>query len=125
MRTTNLLETELQSKIEELGRTRAGTEEHEAILEEIKTLTSSLKDLKQVSVDEEDKRMNYELKSEQFMDEKKDRKFKNRMAIASLAVTTVTSLGLAYWTFRFDEKGSITSTLGRTILNKFIPRNPN
>lgn len=123
MKTLNLLETELQSKIEELGRTKVGTEEHEAVLNEIKTLTSSLKELKQVSIDEEDKRMNYELKSEQVSDEKKDRKIKNGIAIASLAVTTVTSLGLAYWTFRFDEKGSITSTLGRTILNKFIPRN--
>ena len=123
MKTLNLLETELQSKIEELGRTKVGTEEHEAVLDEIKTLTSSLKELKQVSIDAEDKRMNYELKSEQVSDEKKDRKIKNGIAIASLAVTTVTSLGLAYWTFRFDEKGSITSTLGRTILNKFIPRN--
>lgn len=123
MKTLNLLETELQSKIEELGRTKVGTEEHEAVLDEIKTLTSSLKELKQISIDAEDKRMNYELKSEQLIDEKKDRKIKNGIAIASLAVTTVTSLGLAYWTFRFDEKGSITSTLGRTILNKFIPRN--
>ena len=123
MKTLNLLETELQSKIEELGRTKVGTEEHEAVLDEIKTLTSSLKELKEVSIDAEDKRMNYELKSEQLIDEKKDRKIKNGIAIASLAVTTVTSLGLAYWTFRFDEKGSITSTLGRTILNKFIPRN--
>lgn len=123
MKTLNLLETELQSKIEELGRTKVGTEEHEAVLDEIKTLTSSLKELKQVNIDAEDKRMNYELKSEQLIDEKKDRKIKNGIAIASLAVTTVTSLGLAYWTFRFDEKGSITSTLGRTILNKFIPRN--
>lgn len=123
MKTVNLLETELQSKIEELGRTRVGTEEHDAILDEIKTLTSSLKELKQVSIDAEDKRVNNELKAEQFMDEQKDRKFKNKMAIASLAVTTATSLGLAYWTFRFDEKGTITSTLGRQILNKFIPRN--
>ena len=118
MDTVKLLEKKLQTKIEELDGLKPGSEEHKAKLEEISKLGIMLKDLKQVEVDEIDKRDNYFLKVEQAENEKKDRKFMKLLDIGKFVGAGV----LAYWTFRFDEKGTITSTLGKNIVNKCIPR---
>ena len=47
-----------------------------------------------------------------------------RIAVDS-GIAIITFIGSCYWirkTFEFDEKGTITSTLGRGILGNIIPR---
>ena len=54
--------------------------------------------------------------------EDKREKVRNRITIGTFAVTTLVSIYGIIRTFRFDEDGTITSTLGRGILSSIIPK---
>lgn len=47
---------------------------------------------------------------------------RNRVTVATFTVSTMLSLYAIARTFRFDESSTITSTLGRNILNGIIPK---
>ena len=49
-------------------------------------------------------------------------KARNRINIIMFSVSTSLSLFTIIKTFRFDQEGTITSTLGRNILNGVIPK---
>ena len=46
----------------------------------------------------------------------------NRITIATFAISTAVSLYAIARTFKFDQESTVTSTLGRNILNGFIPK---
>lgn len=46
----------------------------------------------------------------------------NRIAIGTFAISTIVSLYTIAKTFKFDQESTVTSTLGRNILNGFIPK---
>ena len=118
METVKQLEAKIQSLIAELDGLTPGSEEHKARLDELNKLGGVLRDLKSVEYEEEDNYRNYGIKLEQMQTDKIDRIVTHSLTVVSL----LTSVGLAYWTFKFDEKGTVTSTLGRQILQKFIPK---
>lgn len=47
---------------------------------------------------------------------------RNRITIGTFTVTTMISLYALYKTFKFDETATVTSTLGRNILNGVVPK---
>lgn len=49
-------------------------------------------------------------------------KARNKINVAMFAISTSLSLYAIIKTFRFDQDGTITSTLGRNILNGVIPK---
>lgn len=118
MNTVTQLETKLERLLSELEGLTLGSEEHKGKLNEIKEVGELLNKFKVAECDAENNRRNHEVKVQQMQNDKFDRTVTNSLAIASLLV----SIGMGYWTFRYDEKGSITSTLGRQILQRFIPK---
>lgn len=51
-------------------------------------------------------------------EEQKDRVIR----IVDMAIKTTLVLGGTYWAYRFEEKGTITTTVGRGIMKNFIPK---
>lgn len=118
MNTIDQLELKLETLLKELDGYKPGSDEHEGKLNEIKEVGDLLNKFKVSACEEENNRKNYEVKMKQMHDENIDRTVAHTLAALGLLV----SIGMGYWTFRYDEKGTITSTLGRQILQKFIPR---
>ena len=54
--------------------------------------------------------------------EDKREMIRNYVTIGTFAVSTIFSVLAMYKTFYFDEKATVTSTLGRAILNGTIPK---
>lgn len=54
--------------------------------------------------------------------ENKREKIRNRITIGTFVVTTGISVYTIIRTFKFDEDSTVTSTLGRGILNGVIPK---
>lgn len=62
------------------------------------------------------------VKNSQIEAENKREIVRNSITIGTFAVSTMVSLFAMAKTFRFDETGTVTSTMGRNILNGFIPK---
>lgn len=118
MNTVTQLETKLEKLLSELEGCKPGSDEHKGKLNEIKEVGELLNKFKIAECDEENNRRNYEVKVKQMHNDNLDR----AVAHGLTALGLVVSIGMGYWTFRFDEKGTVTSTLGRQILQRFIPK---
>lgn len=62
------------------------------------------------------------VKTDQIEAENKREIIRNSITIGTFAVSTMVSLFAMSKTFKFDETGTVTSTMGRNILNGFIPK---
>lgn len=62
------------------------------------------------------------IKREEINAEDEREKIHNRITIATFGISTAISLYAIIKTFRFDQESTVTSTLGRNILNSVIPK---
>ncbi len=62
------------------------------------------------------------IKREEINAEDEREKIRNRITIATFGISTAISLYAIIKTFRFDQESTVTSTLGRNILNSVIPK---
>lgn len=103
--------------------------ENSIIIDELSIGTAEYKTF----LDERDKIRNELIKNEQIMADKEvklkqiesdnfNEKKKNIINIGTFAISTIISLYAINKTFKFDQDATITSTLGRNILNGFIPK---
>ena len=62
------------------------------------------------------------LKSKQLTTEQKNELMRNGIAIGTFLISTTVSIFTIVKTFRFDEESSVTSTMGRGVLNGVVPK---
>lgn len=75
-----------------------------------------------VASEDRDKIRNELIKLEQIELENEHEKIRNGITIGTFLVTTGVSIYALAKTFKFDQVATVTSTLGRNILNSFIPK---
>lgn len=66
--------------------------------------------------------METEVKKSQMEAENKREKVRNQITIGTFVVSTGISVYAILKTFKFDQTGTVTSTLGRGILNGVLPK---
>lgn len=66
--------------------------------------------------------MEAETKRGQIEAENKRETIRNRITVGTFGVSTIISVIALYKTFKFDETATVTSTLGRNILNGVVPK---
>lgn len=103
---------EKTSKLESL---EPGTDEYRVVSTEIDNIRKELIDVGKTEADKE-------VKENQIQSEAKRDKTKNRITIGTFIVSTGVSLYAISQTFKFDEFKTVTSTMGRNILNSFLPK---
>lgn len=62
------------------------------------------------------------MREKELAEEGKREKIRNGITIGTFVISTCVSVYAILRTFRFDENGTVTSTLGRGILNGIIPK---
>ena len=92
-----------------------GTEEYTLALEERDKLRNELIKLEQIERDTN-------VKVCQIESEDKREKIRNGITIGTFLVTTGVSVYTIAKTFKFDQVATVTSTLGRNILNGVVPK---
>ena len=99
---------------------------YELLLEERDKVRNELIKLEQGNADADLKRQQIEnevkVKSVQMDSESKREKIRNYINLGTFAVSTSISLFALYKTFKFDEDATVTSTMGRNIINGFVPK---
>lgn len=119
------LREELTNEIEELSRIEFGSEKYKVGVACITQLADRL--IEMSKLDSEDEKLDIErqkldIENQKFEEDKKDRKTKNRIsAFGVIAPTAIAIIGGAAM-FIYEERGSITSQVGRKIIDKYIFR---
>lgn len=92
-----------------------GSDDYEAALEEQDKIRNELIKLEQINQDSETKLSQIEA-------ENKREKVRNIITVGTFAVSTGISVYAIAKTFKFDKVATVTSTLGRGILNGVVPK---
>ena len=92
-----------------------GTDEYKMVSAEGDNIRKELIDVGKTDIESD-------IKKTQIEEDTKREKTKNRITIGTFTVTTGLSLYALLRTFKFDETDTVTSTLGRNILNSFLPK---
>lgn len=99
----------------ELEHQEVGSEIFESLSEERDKLRNELIKLEQIKQESE-------IKREQIESENKREDIRNKITIGTFVVTTGVSVYTIAKTFKFDQVATVTSTLGRNILNGVVPK---
>lgn len=91
------------------------SERYEAAMEERDKLRNELIKLEQINQDSVGKLLQIE-------SENKRERIRNGITIGTFVVTTGVSIYAIAKTFKFDQVATVTSTLGRNILNGVVPK---
>lgn len=98
-----------------IGELDVKSDRYETALEERDKLRNELIKLEQINLDRE-------AKLSQIKSEDKREKIRNGITIGTFVVTTGVSVYTIAKTFKFDQVATVTSTLGRNILNGVVPK---
>ena len=90
-------------------------EKYELLLEERDKLRNELIKLEQTNAETD-------LKKSQIEAEDRREKIRNQITLGTFAVSTSLSVYAIAKTFKFDQVATVTSTLGRSILNGVVPK---
>lgn len=122
----DLLKVELESQFGSLAELDYGSTEHKLAVEDTAKLLDKYNDMVRIELDHQDKiesrKMEKDLKLKELGEEKKDHLIKN-------CLTAGTAIGggiLTVWgivkSLEFEEKGTITTIVGRGLFNKILPK---
>lgn len=112
------LRGEVISELNELSRAQFGSEEYKAGVAGIAQLADRLIEMNRLSA--EDEKLDFE--REKFEEDKKDRKIKNRISVFGIAAPAAIAVIGGAAMFIYEERGTITSQVGRKIIDKYIFR---
>lgn len=93
----------------------ANSDNYEAALKERDNIRNELLKLEQLNQDKE-------LKTSQIKAEDERERIRNMITIGTFVVSTGISVYAIAKTFKFDQVATVTSTLGRNILNGVVPK---
>ena len=125
-RTKKMLHEEIESQFDGLEGIEIGSEAYRNAVDGLSKLMDREIEISKLQAEREDKlesrAIETRLKNRQLMDDKTDKIIRNGLTAAGLVVTA----GLTVWgtlkTFKFEETGTITSSIGRGFIQRLIPR---
>lgn len=126
MKIDTLLHEEIRDELQELNKIEVGTEKYKVTVDGIAKLMDKAIELEKIEVESHDRmearEADIQLKTEQIIEDKKDRFAKNVLSALGIALP----LGVTIWgtlkSFKFEEEGTITTTMGRGFINKLLPK---
>lgn len=121
-----MLHEEIESQFEGLEGIEIGSEAYRNAVDGLSKLMDREIEISKLQAEREDKlesrAIETRLKNRQLMDDKTDKIIRNGLTAAGLVVTA----GLTVWgtlkTFKFEETGTITSSIGRGFIQRLTPR---
>lgn len=125
-RTKKMLHEEIESQFEGLEGIEIGSEAYRNAVDGLSKLMDREIEISKLQAEREDKlesrAIETRLKNRQLMDDKTDKIIRNGLTAAGLVITA----GLTVWgtlkTFKFEETGTITSSIGRGFIQRLTPR---
>ena len=125
MNIENLLYEEIQAEFEGLRGMEVGTDKHRATVDAVVKLCDRAIEVRKFDIDtrakEKERETELKMKLEQIKEDRKDRFWKNGIAIAGIGLPVVSMYLVFLKTLEFEKEGTITVSMGRSIIQKFVP----
>lgn len=121
------LEDEIRDEFEALRKIEVGSDTYRATVEGLTKLVDRKIEMDKVEVDARERIIkrndDNEFKEMQLADDRKDRAIKNGLTLATLVITTGTTIWgiLKSLKIEFKDNEMITSTVGKELMKKVIP----
>lgn len=126
MEIEKMLHEEIESEFECLDSLEVGTEQYKVTVDGIAKLVDRAIEIDKLNIEAEDKAKNREkdmdFKQQQMEEERKDRLIRNCISAASIVIPSLITIWGTVKTFKFEEEGTITSSIGRGFINKLLPK---
>ena len=126
MKIETLLHEEIESEFECLDSLEVGTEQYKVTVDGIAKLVDRAIEIDKLNLEAVEKAKNREkdseFKQQQMEEEKKDRLIRNCISAAGVVIPSLLTIWGTVKTFKFEEEGTITSSIGRGFINKLLPK---
>lgn len=126
METKTLLREEFENEVKELSKLKVGSDDYKLAVDGVTKLADRIIEIEKNEQDLIEKEVSREIdldfKSKELKMEKIDRVVKNSITIGSTLLMAGISVWGALGTWQFEEKGTIASFMGRSFLNRLLPR---
>lgn len=121
-----LLHEEIQDGFDALSKMERGTEIHKTTVDEVAKLFDKAIEIEKIEVEAKEKAKAREieasLKRAQMEEDRKDRRFKNGIAVGGIVLPLAVTIWGTFKTLKFEEEGTVTTIMGRGFINKLIPK---
>ena len=139
-----LLHEEIQDGFDALSRMERGTKIHKTTVDEVVKLFDKAIEIEKIEVETKEKAKAREieikkieieaderakareieasLKMAQMEEDRKDRRFKNGIAVGGIVLPLAVTIWGTFKTLKFEEEGTVTTMMGRGFINKLIPK---
>ena len=121
-----LLHEEIQDGFDALSKMERGTEIHKTTVDEVAKLFDKAIEIEKIEVEAKEKAKAREieasLKRAQIEEDRKDRRFKNGIAVGGIVLPLAVTIWGTFKTLKFEEEGTVTTIMGRGFINKLIPK---
>ena len=121
-----LLHEEIQDGFDALSKMERGTEIHKTTVDEVAKLFDKAIEIEKIEVEAKEKAKAREIeasfKRAQMEEDRKDRRFKNGIAIGGIVLPLAVTIWGTFKTLKFEEEGTVTTMMGRGFINKLIPK---
>ena len=119
------LRGEFLSELDELRKVEFGSEKYKVGVTGITQIADRLIEMSKLDSEDEKldiERQKLEIEYQRLEEDKKDRKSKNRISVVSTVLPAIIAVVGGAAMFVYEERGSITSQVGRKIIDKYIFR---
>ena len=121
-----LLREELQDELTNLNKMKLGDDEYKATVAGIGQLVDRLSELEKIDIDREDKvenrYMENNFRRQQMREDRVDRIIKNILTGLGIGLPIVVSIWGTLVSINFEREGTITTIMGRSWIQKLIPK---
>lgn len=115
MKIDELLQEELELEIDELSKIEVGTDTYRTAVDGVTKLADRVIKIKELEAETE-------IKQKELDEEKKDRKIKNILTGLGIAVPTGVTIWGTLKSLKFEETGTVTTSVGRQFINKLFKK---
>ena len=133
MSVEDLIMEEIEKLSEELDGLDAGTKEYTAVADRLDKLMTKAIDMgkfnieaeqkeKQITLENKRAEIEAEQKEKQMEEDRKDRLVKNGISIGGIVLPVAVTIWGTLKSLKFEEKGTVTTIMGRGFINKLLPK---
>lgn len=119
------LREEFTSELDELGKVEFGSEKYKVGVAGVTQIADRLIEMSKLDTEEEKldiERQKLDIERQKLEEDSKDRRSKNRVSVLGIVAPAAIAVVGGAAMFIYEERGSITSQVGRKIIDKYIFR---
>lgn len=122
----NLLEVEIEEKLNKISEMEPGTDEYKLAVDSVTKLLDRTIEMNKINVDRKERK---EVREEEAKSKLESEKVENKkylvdkiLAALSIGIPALLTVWGTKKSFKFEETGTITTIMGRGFINKLLPK---